>query len=160
MNNLIDFNECRTFLNDYEGADTKLKIQFNNEIYMLKLGKELEHDDKKPLQASHSNTPVAEYLGSHIFQMMGIPAQETLLGSFNGRLAVACRDFVSNRSDASNVKLTSSRNLKQASSTALLPSRKPLFMNLSLMFSRTIHILSQFGNKPSTDIGKLSLLMR
>lgn len=47
MNNLIDFNECRTFLNDYEGADTKLKIQFNNEIYMLKLGKELEHDDNR-----------------------------------------------------------------------------------------------------------------
>lgn len=112
MNNLIDFNECRTFLNDYEGADTKLKIQFNNEIYMLKLGKELEHDDKKPLQASHSNTPVAEYLGSHIFQMMGIPAQKTLLGSFNGRLAVACRDFVSNRSDASNVKLTEFKKLE------------------------------------------------
>lgn len=46
MDSLIDFNDCRTFLNDYEGADTKLKISLENEIYMLKLGRKLDDNER------------------------------------------------------------------------------------------------------------------
>ena len=82
---LIDFEQCPSFLNDYEGADTKLKIQFNNDIYMLKLGRKLEPNERNALQASYSNSPVAEYLGSHIFQLANIPVQETILGTYRGQ---------------------------------------------------------------------------
>lgn len=42
---------------------------------------------------------VSEYLGCHIFNLLGIKAQETLLGTYNyhGKtlIAVACKDFTS-----------------------------------------------------------------
>lgn len=48
---------------------------------------------------SYANGCVTEYLGSHIFNCVGIPAQETLLGTFkkNGKekIVVACKDFTS-----------------------------------------------------------------
>ena len=46
---------------------------------------------------SHTNSCISEYLGCHIFNMLGIKAQETILGTFeyNGKtsIAVACKDF-------------------------------------------------------------------
>lgn len=39
---------------------------------------------------------VSEYLGSHIFELAGIPAQSTYLGTFAGEPVVACRDFNTN----------------------------------------------------------------
>lgn len=36
---------------------------------------------------------VSEYLGSHIFELAGIPAQSTYLGTFGDESVVACRDF-------------------------------------------------------------------
>ena len=48
---------------------------------------------------SYTNGCVSEYLGSHIFALVGIPVQETLLGTYskNGRekIVVACKDFTS-----------------------------------------------------------------
>jgi hypothetical protein len=43
--------------------------------------------------SSYTNSPLGEYLGSHIYSSLGIPAQETLLGIREGRLVVACKDF-------------------------------------------------------------------
>ena len=46
---------------------------------------------------SYSNSCVSEYLGSHIFNMLNMKAQETILGKFTykntDRIAVACKDF-------------------------------------------------------------------
>lgn len=48
---------------------------------------------------SYANGCITEYLGSHIFELAGIPVQETLLGTYtrNGKekVVVACRDFTS-----------------------------------------------------------------
>ena len=49
---------------------------------------------------SYANGGISEYLGSHVFALAGIPAQETLLGTYrlNGKekIVVACRDFTGN----------------------------------------------------------------
>lgn len=49
---------------------------------------------------SYANGCISEYLGSHVFALAGIPAQETLLGTYclNGKekIVVACRDFTGN----------------------------------------------------------------
>ena len=93
MDSLIDFNDCRTFLNDYEGADTKLKISLENEIYMLKLGRKLDDNERKlSVQASYSSSPVSEYIGCHAFSLAGIPVQETKLGTYNGHIVVAYKE--------------------------------------------------------------------
>ena len=42
---------------------------------------------------SHASSPVAEWLGSHIYSSAGIPAHETMLGWHGGKVVCACRDF-------------------------------------------------------------------
>lgn len=37
---------------------------------------------------------VSEFLGSRIFQLAGLPAQEASLGTWQGEAVVACRDFI------------------------------------------------------------------
>jgi hypothetical protein len=39
------------------------------------------------------NNHVSEYLGSHIFGLLGFTAQETYLGYYKGEQVVACKDF-------------------------------------------------------------------
>lgn len=40
-----------------------------------------------------SLTPISEYLGSHIYAILGYPVHETVLGVRDGFLVVACKDF-------------------------------------------------------------------
>ena len=42
---------------------------------------------------SYTSSPVSEYLGSHIYGLLGIPAHETMLGYRAGKIVCACRDF-------------------------------------------------------------------
>ena len=54
----------------------------------------------KNINLSYANSCVSEYLGCHIFNMLGMKAQETILGNYvyNGvnRISVACKDFENN----------------------------------------------------------------
>ena len=54
-----------------------------------------------------SLTPLSEYLGSHIYSILGYPAHETVLGIRDGLLVVACKDFC-----AENERLFEIRTLK------------------------------------------------
>ena len=42
---------------------------------------------------SYTSSPVSEYLGSHIYELLGIPVNETMLGYRAGKIVCACRDF-------------------------------------------------------------------
>lgn len=42
---------------------------------------------------SYTSSPVSEFLGSHIYELLGIPVHETMLGYRNGKIVCACRDF-------------------------------------------------------------------
>lgn len=42
---------------------------------------------------SYTSSPVSEYLGAHIYGLLGIPVHETMLGYRNGKIVCACRDF-------------------------------------------------------------------
>ena len=43
---------------------------------------------------SYSTTPLSEYLGSHIYETIGLKTHETKLGIANGKVVVACKDFL------------------------------------------------------------------
>lgn len=47
----------------------------------------------KLVNGNPSFSHVSEFLGSRIFQLAGLPAQDVELGYFNGEHVVACRDF-------------------------------------------------------------------
>lgn len=83
---LIDFTDYPKSGKSYGGTEKKLGILFDGFPYMLKFQK---------------NTPfgfrfntVSEYIGSHIYQMLGFECQETYLGTYRGQNVVACKDFV------------------------------------------------------------------
>lgn len=93
---MIDFTNCLIRKKAYGGANgSKLSIVYNDNVYMLKLP---THALKNP-KLSYTNSCISEYLGCHIFNMVGVKAQETLLGTykFHGKVrnVVACKDFVS-----------------------------------------------------------------
>lgn len=42
---------------------------------------------------SYTMSPLSEYIGSHVYELLGIPVHETILGYRNGKIVVACKDF-------------------------------------------------------------------
>jgi hypothetical protein len=94
---LIDFTNCKTFIKGYGGANgSKLSIEYNNEMYMLKFPPTANN---KKTTLSYINSTKSEHIGCTIFNMLGIPAQKTLLGIFNKKdkqyIVCACKDLES-----------------------------------------------------------------
>ena len=91
---MIDFTELPTRKKTYAGANgNKIAVIYQDALFMLKFpsAARLNQD------MSYANGCISEYLGSHIFALAGIPAQETLLGTYRikgkEKIVVACKDF-------------------------------------------------------------------
>lgn len=70
----------------YTGAEYKKGIKIGNQFYIVKFAK----DSPGGVTFSH----VSEFLGSHIFELLGIPTQETRLGTYEGKPVVVMKDFI------------------------------------------------------------------
>lgn len=81
----IDFTNCELSGITYSGAEEKIGIKFNGVNYMLKFNKKTIFGERY--------SDISEYLGSIIFNMLGIESQETKLGYYKGRKVVACKDL-------------------------------------------------------------------
>lgn len=91
---MIDFTNSIKKNKAYAGANgSKIAVVYNGEQYMLKF---------PPFPTinkgiSYTNSCISEYIGCKIFESVGIPAQETILGTYtsNGKtkIVVACKDF-------------------------------------------------------------------
>lgn len=91
----IDFTTCQRVPGKaYNGANgKKIAVLYQGETWILKFPPNVLN---RPNDQSYSNSCISEHLGSTIFRLLGIPAQETLLGTHvNGRTKVvcACKDF-------------------------------------------------------------------
>lgn len=75
----------------FSGAEKKYEIIIEGHRYIVKFQKNSEIG----LLFNH----VSEYLGSHIFQVVGIPVQETFLGTCDGTNVVVMKNFLE-REDA------------------------------------------------------------
>lgn len=99
MTELIDFTNCKRFYGKaYNGANgKKIAVIYKNERYMLKFPPSGEH---KPTDLSYTNSCISEYIASHIFNLLGVKAQDTLIGTFNVgekiKIVCACKDFTVN----------------------------------------------------------------
>ena len=81
----------------YNGANgSKIAISYDGEIYMLKFP---PSGYGKPTELSYTNSCISEHIASSIFNMLGIPAQETCLGNYTvkgkPKTVCACKDFCS-----------------------------------------------------------------
>ena len=93
---MIDFTDLPQRNKTYSGANgSKISVLLDGDLYMLKFPGQARLNDR----ISYANSCISEYLGSHIFEIVGIAAQKTILGTItrNGRerVVVACKDFTS-----------------------------------------------------------------
>ncbi len=95
---MIDFTNCnRLSYKAYNGANgKKIAVEYNGDVYMLKFP---PSGETKPTELSYTNSCLSEHIASSIFRLIGIPAQETMLGTFDvegkTKIVCACKDFTS-----------------------------------------------------------------
>ena len=80
----IDFTNCPVRNKTYAGANgSKISVIYDGHLYMLKFPSAAAPNK----EMSYANGCISEYLGCHIFETVGIPVQETLLGTYtkNGK---------------------------------------------------------------------------
>ena len=70
----------------FSGAEKKFEIIIDGHKYIVKFQKNSE--------VGFTYNYVSEYLGSHIFQSVGIPVQETFLGTYDGKHVVVVKNFL------------------------------------------------------------------
>ena len=70
----------------YSGAERKKSILISDKPYLVKFQK----NSREGLRFNH----VSEYLGSHIFTLLGIDTQETFLGKYKNEDVVVIQDFL------------------------------------------------------------------
>jgi len=84
----MDYSKYRENGRFYSGSEHKIGITIEGKDWILKFQKSSEIG---PLM-NH----LSEYIGSHIFQMIGLPTQNTALGTYKGADVVAMEDFTGN----------------------------------------------------------------
>lgn len=98
MTTQIDFTESKIVLGRaYNGANgKKVAVEYNGSHYMLKFPPSGSH---KPTGLSYTNSCISEHIASSIFNMLGVTAQETILGTYKVgskiKVVCACKDFTS-----------------------------------------------------------------
>ena len=99
MIELIDFSNHKVAEGIfYEGnAGSKEAVLQGNEVWMIKYPK-TTRDMINP-QISYATSPLSEYIGSKIYESLGLPTHETVLGIRKNKIVVGCKDFLVKRSD-------------------------------------------------------------
>lgn len=91
-----DFTNCKRIMGRaYNGANgKKIAVEYENAVYMLKFPPSGEN---KLTELSYTNSCISEHIACHIFNQLGIRAQQTLLGTYTvagkEKIVCACKDF-------------------------------------------------------------------
>lgn len=94
MNKILDLSSCE--INERNGtyggfAGDKEGIVFEGENWIIKYPKSTR--GMRGNLVSYTTAPLSEYIGSHIYSILGYDVHETRLGIRNNKLVVACKDF-------------------------------------------------------------------
>ena len=102
---------------------SKRGIIMNGERWFLKYPKSTKSMGIDGL--SYSTTPISEYLGSHIYESIGLDVHKTKLGYANGKIVVACKDFLDSNEviiDYNMIKNEYDENIEKATEQLSLSS--------------------------------------
>lgn len=94
MNEIIDFTPCTlsSRAGTYGGkAGYKDGIIYKNEYWIIKYPQSTK--GMRGNIASYTTSPLSEYIGSHIYAILGYDVHETIMGYRNNKIVVACKDF-------------------------------------------------------------------
>ena len=79
---MIDFTNALQKNKAYAGANGgKIAVMYNDEQYMLKF----PPYPTKNKDMSYTNSCISEYIGCKIFDMLSIPVQETMIGTYTSK---------------------------------------------------------------------------
>lgn len=95
MTEIINLNNCSLSHKNgmYGGAaGNKDGIIYNGENWLIKYPKNIKGLERTG-EASYSTAPLSEYIGSHIYEILGYDVHTTFLGERHGKIVVACKDF-------------------------------------------------------------------
>ena len=92
---LTDFSSLPYGGKSYGGSDTKRSVLFvDGSRWLIKLADVNDGNELPPNKARISNAPVSEHIACRVIRSIGLEAQETILGTWDGHPAVACKDFM------------------------------------------------------------------
>lgn len=135
---------------------SKRGIMINDERWFLKYPKSTKSMDVNGL--SYSTTPLSEYLGSHIYESIGLETHKTKLGFANGKIVVACKDFLNSNEIIIDYNMIKNeydenieREIEQLSSNSNIESNHDLEEVLLMMkqnpyFKSNSELKEQFWN--------------
>lgn len=82
----MDFTSYKQSNTYFGGSEKKIGLIISGSEYMIKF--------QKQTQFGKRNNHISEYIGSHIFELLGFNVQETYLGTYKGEQVVACKSFI------------------------------------------------------------------
>lgn len=89
---IVELDEIKLSNRTYGGhAGSKLGIILNGERWFLKFPKSTKGMSR--VEISYTTTPLSEYVGSHIYEILGYDVHETELAIYKDTLVVLCKDF-------------------------------------------------------------------
>ena len=122
---MIDFSKYERTNTYYGGTERKFGVNVDGFEYMIKFQKQTNFGVKR---LNH----ISEYVGSHIFELLGFETQDTYLGLYNDEQVVACKNFINGETQFvpfNKILLTAKRNLYPLTILAkvrLNKTRKPI----------------------------------
>ena len=116
MTKIIDFTNCNLSSRnlEYAGrAGEKRGIIYNNELWFLKFPKNTIGMNRVT-GLSYVTSPLSEYIGSHIYEILGYDVHKTILGICNdgkrNKVVCACKDFINDDKNELLIPYTALRN--------------------------------------------------
>lgn len=107
---IYDFNdELKYPLSNRDGiyggnGGNKDGVLIDGEYWFIKYPKTTRGMSEKAQQISYTTAPLSEYIGSHIYSILGFDVHDTLLGIKKGKVVVACKDFCVIRGGLSEIR--------------------------------------------------------
>ena len=97
MNKIIDFTNCKRVHRAFGWRGKGIGVEYNGDVYLLKFSE--SRPTPEDIAAGTPNNIISEYISSQIVAMLDIPTQETVLGTYNGEVVLACKDFRDDKTD-------------------------------------------------------------
>lgn len=83
-------------------AGLKEGVVYNGENWLIKYPKNTKGMIVQDI--SYTTSPLSEFIGSHIYSILGYDVHETILGERNNKIVVGCKDFCSENSELREIR--------------------------------------------------------
>ena len=79
-------------------------ILIDGEYWLIKYPKTTRGMKGHAQEIGYTTSPLSEYIGSHVYKILGYDVHDTLLGTKAGKVVVACKDFCVIRGGLSEIR--------------------------------------------------------